>query len=333
MNIYDFFKKLVQELNLGTIIDGPTQINGGLTHRMFKVFTNKGHYIIKLLNPNIMRRPTALENFTKTDLYEEILKQNNIKAVYSLNYNNKKMQKIDEQYFYIYEWYDGKTLNDSEIKEYHCEEIAKTLAKIHNIDLIESKYNDDEKNIDFKYYIELAKEKDSIIYNYICDKLDILNISMLKGNESISKLPNFFALCHNDMDPKNVMWLEKDYKLIDLECLGYSNPYLELYELALYWSGYNKCEIDLNLFKIFFKSYFSNTKLKKDIDWESVYYANNGRLSWLEFNIKRALMIDCDTTEEQEIGINEVKETIKHVVYYDKIKNQLLNVIQEVINE
>ena len=28
-------------------------------------------------------------------------------------------------------------------------------------------------------------------------------------------------------------------------------------------------------------------------------------------------MIDCDTKEEQEIGMNEVKETIEHVIYYD----------------
>ena len=35
-------------------------------------------------------------------------------------------------------------------------------------------------------------------------------------------------------------------------------------------------------------------------------------------------MIDCDAKEEQEIGISEVKETIEHVVYYYKIKNDIL---------
>ena len=54
----------------------------------------------------------------------------------------------------------------------------------------------------------------------IYDKLDILNESMYKGNESINNLPEFSAICHNDMDSKNVMWLNGDYKLIDLECLG-----------------------------------------------------------------------------------------------------------------
>ena len=42
-------------------------------------------------------------------------------------------------------------------------------------------------------------------------------------------------------------------------------------------------------------------------------------------------MIDCDTKEEQEIGISEVKETIEHVVYYDKVKDEVLKNINELI--
>jgi tRNA A-37 threonylcarbamoyl transferase component Bud32 len=278
-----------------------------------------------------MKRPTAMDNFNKADKYEELFKQNNIKAVYSLEFNNKKMQEIDGQYFYVYEWYDGKSLKDGEITEYHCRQIGKTLADIHNIDLVKKDYNEKEKNIDFKYYIDLAKEKESPIYDLIYDKLDILNDSLKNGNNSIKNLPNYYSLCHNDMDPKNVMWLDNDYKLIDLECLGYYNPYLELYELALCWSGYEKCNINFDLFKAFFESYFENSNLDKNVDWESIYYANNGRLEWLEFNIKRSLMIDCDTKEEQEIGIKEVKETIEHVIYYEKVKDEILKNINRLI--
>lgn len=333
MNIKLFFNKMVEKLDLGKIIDGPEQVSGGLTHRMFRVFTNKGRYIVKLLNPNIMKRPTAMDNFNKADLYEEILKQNDVKAVYSVKFNNKKMQEIDGQYFYVYEWYDGKVLKDGEITKHHCEKIGNVLANIHNIDLVNKEFRDKEKNIDFKYYIDLCKEKESPIYKLLYDKLDILNDSMNKGNGVIKNLPNYYSICHNDMVPKNVMWLNNDYKIIDLECLGYYNPYIELYELALCWSGYEKCNIDFDLFKTFFKAYFDNTKLDKKIDWESIYYANNGRLEWLEFNIKRSLMIECDTKEEQEIGLNEVKETIEHVVYYDKVKDEILSVINELVKQ
>ncbi len=331
MDTNKFLNKMIAELDLGTLIEPISQVSGGLTHRMFKIFTDKGKYIVKLLNPNIMKRPTAINNFNIADKFEEILKENNIEAIYSLEFNNRKMQEIDGQYIYIYEWFDGHSLKDDEITIEHCKKIGKLLAKIHNIDLRKDNTKGKIRNIDFKHYIDLAKEKNSVIYVMIYDKLDILNESMNKGNKSADKLPKYSAICHNDMDSKNVMWLNDNYKLIDLECLGYSNPYLELYELALCWSGYEKCNIDFKKFSAFFESYIENTTLDMNIDWESIYYANNGRIEWLEFNIKRSLMIECDTIEEQQVGINEVKETIEHVVYYDKVKEKILENINNLL--
>lgn len=325
MDIDSFLKKISEQLDLGKIVDGPEQIKGGLTHRMFRLFTEQGRYVIKLLNPNIMKNSRALDDCAKAEKYEELLKDNDIKAIYYLEFNDKKLQKIDGQYFYVYEWYDGKVLTDNEITKYHCKEMGKAVAKIHNIDLVNHEFVDKEKNIDFKYYVDLAKEKKSPVYEMLFDKLDVLNDSINKGNKALKKLPSYYALCHNDMDPKNVMWLGDDYRLIDLECLGYYNPYLELFELALYWSGYESCNINFDFFNAFFESYFDNSSLDKNVDWESIYYANNNRLEWLEFNIKRSLMIDCNTKEEQELGLNEVKKAMNHIVYYDKMKNEIIS--------
>ena len=200
MNVNEFLNKMIGELNLGNLIEPISQVSGGLTHRMFKVFTDKGRYIVKLLNPNIMKRPTAMNNFNTADKLEEILKDNNIDAVYSLKFNDKKMQVLDGQYFYVYEWFDGKSLKDDEITIEHCKKIGKLLAYIHNIDLKKDEVKAKTRNIDFKYYIDLAKEKGSVIYDMMQDKLNILNESMNKGNISVNDLPKFSAICHNDMD-------------------------------------------------------------------------------------------------------------------------------------
>lgn len=324
MDVNNFFERLVSELNLGNLISEPARVTGGLTHKMYKVVTDKSNYIVKLLNPNIMKRPTALGNFEKADGYEELFKENNIDAIYSIKFNNKKMQLQDGQYFYVYDWYDGKALKDDEIKSINCEKIGKQLAEIHNITLKKETWVEDTKNIDWKYYVDLAKEKESPIYDLLFDKLDLLNDSMKKGNEVVDKLPNYTAICHNDLDSKNVLWINDEFKIIDLECLGYSNPYLELFTLALCWSGYESCNVNFELFKTFMDSYFENSKISRDINWEILYYANNDRLGWLEYNIKRALMLETDSEEEQQLGIGEVRKTIDHVVYYNSIKDELL---------
>lgn len=223
-------------------------------------------------------------------------------------------------------------MKDGEIKSIHCRKIGKVLAKIHNIDLKNEPFEQNEMHIDWQKYIELAKDMNSPIYDYIKDYADLFNDSMEKGNEAIKKLPSVKAICHNDMDSKNVLWNGDEFRLIDLECLGYSNPYLELFELALCWSGYESCNIDFDLFNTFIKSYFDNSNLDTNVDWETLYYCNNGRLGWLEYNIKRALMLECDNEEEQRLGISEVKETVEHIIYYDKVKDEILKMLNSIIN-
>lgn len=324
MNTDKFFDLAAENLKLGKVMEKPVQVTGGLMHKMFKMVTDKGRYIVKLLNPNIMKRPTAMGNYKIADDIEEILKQNNIPAVYALIYNGSKMQELNGQYYYVFEWYDGRSLKDDEIKSFHCQRIGEALAKIHNIDLKNESFERNEIHIDWQTYVRLAKDMNSPVYDIIKDNVDLFNYNMTKGNAAIKKIPPVKSICHNDMDSKNVLWLDDEFKLIDLECLGYSNPYLELLELALCWSGYESCNINFSLFNAFFKAYFENTNLDTDIDWEVMYYSNYGRLEWLEYNIKRALMLECDTAEEQQLGIREVKETVEHIIYYDKIKNDIL---------
>lgn len=324
MNTENILNLIAEDLQLGRVVEEPVRVTGGFMHRMFKVVTDNGRYIIKLLNPNIMKRPTAMDNYKIADDIEAILRQNNIPAVYALEFRNRTMQELNGQYYYVFEWYDGKSLKDGEIKSIHCEKIGGVLAKIHNIDLKNEPFEQNEIHIDWKKYAEFAKDMHSPVYDTIKDNVDLFNDSMTKGNEAIKKMPSVKSICHNDMDSKNVLWLGDEFRLIDLECLGYSNPYLELFELALCWSVYETCNIDFDLFNTFFRSYFENTNLDTDIDWEVMYYSNFGRLEWLEYNIKRALMIECDTEEEQLLGMSEVKETVEHIIYYDKIKDDIL---------
>ena len=131
------------------------------------------------------------------------------------------------------------------------------------------------------------------------------------------------------MDPKNVLWRENDYRIIDLECLSYNNPIMELFESALFWSGYEECEINFELFQAFIQGY-KNAGGKLPVDWQVLYDCNNGRLEWLEYNIKRVLGIDC-SADEKELGRSQAAETIRHIVYYNIIREQILKKCANII--
>lgn len=154
------------------------------------------------------------------------------------------------------------------------------------------------------------------------DSLLVIKDSQNKGNLARKKLPQIVSVCHNDMDCKNVLWNGNDYRIIDLECLSYNNPFMELLELALCWSGYEDCQIDFRLFQAFLQGY-KNAGGDLPIDWETLYDCNNGRLEWLEYNIKRVLGMDCGD-DEKEIGIEQMEETIQHIIYYSEMKEQII---------
>lgn len=88
----------------------------------------------------------------------------NIGSVLGLNLD--LIEAIALGHYYVFEWYDGKSLKDGEIKSVHCEKIGEVLAKIHNIDLKNEPFEKDEMHIDWQKYIELAKDMNSPIYDY-----------------------------------------------------------------------------------------------------------------------------------------------------------------------
>ena len=315
------FIKIAKKYNW-KLKDEPTRLNGGFMHKMYKIDTQQGTYALKLLNPYVMQRKTAMANFAKAEQIEFLLEQQYIPILPALSFGGKKLQEIDGEYFYIFDYFYGKPLKNNEITEYHCREIGKVLAKIHSIDkkFMNEKFS--EMSIDWAFYIAEMQKADVRLYAILKDALPVIKESQNKGNLARKKLPKVVSICHNDMDCKNVLWNGNDYRIIDLECLSYNNPFMELFELALCWSGYEDCRIDFRMFQTFLQGY-KNAGGELPTDWETLYDCNNGRLEWLEYNIKRVLGIDCGD-DEKEIGIEQVEETIQQIIYYFEMKKLIL---------
>lgn len=316
-------EKICWQYHLGQLECPPLKLTGGFLHKMYSLFTSKGRYAIKLLNPFVMQRETAMENFRAAEKIELLLEENAVPIIPALVLGGRKMQNIDGQYFYLYQWYDGKALKSEEIQETHCCRIGNLLARIHGLDRRMEPYGRSEIHIDWDFYISQFASQNEELYLLLKENRSLLYESQNNGNIAIKNLPPALSVCHNDMDSKNVLWAGTNCRIIDLECLGYSSPYIELYELALCWSGYEKCQIDYQLFRSLLRSY-AEAGGQLPADWETIYWSNYGRLEWLEYNAKRALGIEC-SPEEINTGISEVKDTIAHVIYYHNAQKEIIN--------
>ena len=307
------FVALCEQLNLGALTTEPIRLTGGLMHKMYKVVTASGVYAVKCLNPHVMARPTAAGNFAAAEELERKLEQTDLPLLPALTIGGRKMQEMDGAYCYVFPYFEGKALTEGNITPGHCAIVGEMLAKLHAVEQVN--ICADREFVDFNWDgFDLSEE-------------DILSLQMMQIDANHAILPLRHTICHNDMDPKNILWNGMDCRIIDLECLGYNSPYLELLETALCWAGYESGKVDFDRFTAFVGAY-ATAGGDLDADWTAVYDANCGRLGWLHYNLQRAN--GSEGEDAIALGKAEVAKTLVCIKEYTKIQDEIVRVMDNI---
>ncbi|MEI5906961.1 phosphotransferase [Bacillus spongiae] len=326
------FKEICNQCQLGELIDAPIPISGGLLHKMYRLNTTKGQYAIKLLNPQIMQRPMARQNYLHSEQIAHFV-SSHIPSLPALKLNGAFLHRMEDQFYLVFNWINGVSLKQNEIKQKHCDLMGGILADIHKTDfstlgILHNQINN-RKLIDWNGFLLKGQEKQTTWRNLLAKNMDKLYEWDAMAKKASSLLSSNMVLSHRDLDSKNVMWTGGNPVLIDWESAGYINPMQDLVETAIYWSGHEKGEIDKTRFLAFISGYKRSVD-KLHADWTIVL--NNGflgKLEWLEYNLKRALWIECTDDEEQKLGTRQVTETINELQHYAKAIPQLVNWLNE----
>lgn len=322
------FEKLCNNLSLGRLKDSPQKVFGGLMNKMYRIETDKGDYAVKAVNPQIMERNTAMENYIFSEKVAKIAFNMGINAIPAIEINGDSIHEIDGQYYLVFPWFDGKALEQNTIAINKCKIIGGLLAEIHNIDFssIPSAHTNTftTEDTDWKIYIEKAKTEKIIWYDDFSESIDRLYEIERRANKGTEKISKNLVISHRDLDPKNVLWdKEGTPMIIDWEAAGTVNPSLELVEDALYWSGGEK-NPNREAFCAFIKSYIKNGGIINDNLKDVLDSVFKGKLEWLKYNIRRSLRIECSSDEEQILGTKEVIETLQSILDYEKLIPVLL---------
>ena len=174
------------------IIGKPMLLSGGFMHKMYRIDTQQGTFALKLLNPFVMQRETAMDNFAKAERIELLLEQQGVPILPALSLDGRKMQEVDGEHFYLFDYFPGKALQGNEITAYHCKEMGKVLAEIHSID---KKYENEvfcEMSIDWNFYLAEMKNTDTKLYAMLKDALPVIQDSQNKGNQARKNSPQSY---------------------------------------------------------------------------------------------------------------------------------------------
>lgn len=377
MESMDFCGKVAGQFGLGELTAPLERVAGGFLHRMYRLETLSGKYALKVLNPMIMRRPETMGNYRRAEEIERRLWEQGIPMIPALERDGRKMQCLEGQYYYLFDWSEGKALGWHEVEEAHCRIIGKLLARIHKIpcrkahaenaggkdapEKVGSERADEEakerpgsaearegstgadwseatggdgagapgqeRNVtDWDAYIKTARQCLPDIAEVLEGDRELIYLAEKEYAAALDSVPDICCFCHGDMDCKNVLWLDGEPLLIDLECLDYGNPLLEMFQLALSWAGWAACALDFGRFGGFLEAYQAEYGEVK-VEWDRISGIGYGWLDWLAYNARRALGIECSDEEERALGIREVQQSIRRIRHYHLVRQELVSYI------
>lgn len=318
-------EKLCQSYRLGKVKSEPEMVTGGLMHKMYHVRTDEGEFAVKLLNPDVMKRPEALRNMINSEIVSNALKDV-VPLVAAKCFDGKYIIELDGSFYVIFDWIEGKSIFVPDISEYHCAQVGRILGKIHatdiKVDSIE-KSHDIRGEYDWKMLLEKAKQCNAECYSVLQENLADI---MQWDNHVVSGLPEVSqdqVIGHRDLDPKNIMWKNDEPYIIDWEAAGYVNPFQELIEVLNYWISdetgkYNKAKFDALM-----KAYTESMDIG-NVNWDAVMACSfDGMLGWLEYSIKRALGMEGSDVKDRQEGMQQTKGTILELKKYENQIEQL----------
>ena len=305
-------KRLFEAKGLGEVLLPVTPVSGGFLHRMYRVRILNRTYAVKCLNPEIMKRPDAMDNYRRAEELEKILEDGGIPIVPALEIEGQRMQELDGRYYYIFRWQEGRITDWDRITEEQCRQAGNIQGRIHALRPGRATGRKQEMSrINWKSYIREAEGRNGGIAALLRENETLLTRAQDEMNRARTALPDIECITDEDMDPKNVMWDQGRPVVIDLECLGYGNPVSHALQLSLQWAGVTTCSLDTEKMNAFFDGYLEAYD-NGFRDYGSVLGIAYTWIEWLEFNLRRALG-QCQDGAEQETGENQARETVRRI--------------------
>lgn len=330
--IANMITDLMKKCGLGEVLSQVEPVSGGFMHRMYKVNTDVGVYAVKHLNPEIMKRENAHDNFRRAEEIELLLEKEELPIVPAMVLSGKKMQEITGNYFYIFHWQEGRITDWDNITLEQCKIAGNILGKMHAICPQNVAHKEPElSRINWKEYVQRAVTEKNEIAPVLEDNLQLLIHAEKTLNEARCSLPDILCISNEDMDPKNIMWENGKPWVIDLECLDYGNPISHALQLALQWSGIVSCNMDVERVVAFFEGYLASYD-NCFRSYSDVFGLAYTWVEWLEYNMQRALGA-CVDEAERTLGISEVKNTIGRIKYIHGAEKEIKEVLERRLPE
>ncbi|MFA6947895.1 MAG: aminoglycoside phosphotransferase family protein [Eubacteriales bacterium] len=318
---------LFRSLGLGAA-SSVTPLSGGHLHRVFKISAESGEYAVKRLNPEVMSRPGAKENFIRS---EDIASSASalMKASAALRFGGNALIERGGIYYLIYDFLNGENMGGCSVSEAECAAAGEYLARLHNSQLpsIAASEQGQPETVDFAVYERRASAHGCTeLAAVLAENSGVTNECVRRYVSSASVECSRMVISHRDFDPKNVMRTSAGFAAIDWEAAGPIDAARELCGCAISWAqsgGGDGNIFDMAKYRAFIGGYLRCDKRMRggelfcsDTGLRAALDSFCSLIEWLEYNVKRALGEISAGSDEMALGFEQTVWSVGQLAGY-----------------
>jgi Ser/Thr protein kinase RdoA (MazF antagonist) len=297
-------------IGLGEPLAEPQPVPGGMLHRVWRLRTTQGDFAVKVLNPEIVRRPDARDAYRRCERIATAMVAGDIPAVAALERAGERVWEVDGATVAVYLWIDGATLPPVAADPRQIWRIGAILARMHALQLAFAELQappwDRYAEGDWALLARQGAAQGVPWAEAVRAALPEIAAWNALHRQAIPALNRTLVTSHRDLDQKNVLWRDAHTPMIiDWESAGPINPAVELAGVALNWSGHAVGPPDRASFVAAVDGYRGAGGSVHDTGHDALAGCIGSWLGWLNYSMRRSLVESIATAGEQALGVQE----------------------------
>ncbi len=300
----------------------PELIDAAHKHKIYKVTTPGNKYAFKEFNLPPENIESQIELINRGQFIASKFQEFKVDSICGISEHGSYLMENEGRYYLIYPWTEGFVVDTDHIATpTQVEYIGNLLARLHKAKIkIKGVKKVEFTLLDYSKWVELKTEfiDNTIISNFIDNLKNILE----KINTSFEKSLQSQVISHRNINKSNLIWQDNgNFCTIGWDWSGYTNPEVELVQVAFDWASDGKETVDPEVFKAIIESYKKIRKLNIESIEELVYASLHDTINWLQAKMEKLVesndadFVDTETKEIQDviIVINLRLENINHL--------------------
>lgn len=306
------FSKLIDYYELGSLQGKPITLDGGRSHKLWRIDTTKGRFVVKQMLPRF-EKAINVDLYRNTQAIAKVIAQHNIPAIAAIVNRDRDVCYFDgDDVYMVFPYVAALRLARSKMTVKQCEAGGACLAHIHSLALdvpcasewqfsFSSAWSDYIKNLE-QLQPQLAGQIRSI--------LSLIENCYRVAADYRASAPQALVVSHRDLDTYNFIWdAQGKFFIVDWDAAGHIDAATELMYVAITWGMERHDHLNMDKVAAIFSAYEAHQLLRMGNRLALLDTVLTNWMNWVFKQLKR-LATQSLNLAEKNVAIGEIRNSV-----------------------